>query len=100
VEEAIEVVVVIAGDLFDVDAVNTGETAGNFDDVSRARFVCRDKEWAEVRTIGLDQQTIERDFFATARSSSAFLKVTMPENEIMKPSSRALRARSMLPLKQ
>ena len=61
-EETGEILARHAPDLFDVDAVNSGETTRHFDDVRGLVTLAAIWYRAEVRTVGFDQQTLERDF--------------------------------------
>ena len=57
---------------------------------------------AEVRAIGLDEEPLQGDLSAAARSGSRLLfeKVIIPANEICSPSSRKAAACSAVPVKE
>jgi len=61
-EETPEILAGHTPNLVGVDAVNPGETTSNFDDVCRLISLAAIGYRSEVRTIGFDQQTVERDF--------------------------------------
>ena len=73
-EEAVKVVARDAGHLFQLDAVKAGETTGDFNHIGRLVSFAAIRNRAEVWTIGLDQQSIEWDFFCHGAQFVGFLE--------------------------
>ncbi len=78
-------------------------TSASFSAVWRTKWLVgrpamRDRR--EIRRVGLDEVAVGRTSAATARISSAFLKVMMPEKELYPPRARRNEARSRPAVKQ
>ena len=73
-KEGLEVCAGDACDFLDVDTMKTGERTGYFHNICRLVSFAAVRNWSEIWAIGLDQQTIKRNFLCDRAQFVCFLK--------------------------